>query len=556
MDTLEIYRHTTSQFLRPIKPLLDDPAVSEVLVNGPDTVFYEKAGRLHRSELKFPDPGALLAAARNIAEFVNRRIDADHPSCDARLPDGSRVHIIIAPASRQGVCLSIRRFQKSTFDLGRLVERGSVTAEAAEFLELCVMLHKNTVVSGGTGTGKTSLLNALSTAIPEQERIIVIEDTNELQLNQPHTVYLEAQPARPNGRGQVTIRDLFVDSLRMRPDRIVVGEIRRGEALDLIQSMLSGHAGSLTTVHANTPRDAAVRLETLCLMSDVGLPAHVARMQVAPALHVVVQIARYLDGSRRVQTISEMLGLAVPAPTAEPPPTDRGAAPAPPSLDDARRRAWFTALAGPAVLGPAWAAGMSSADLPEPLGGAAGFVLLAALSAAAVVDLHSRRIPNWCTYGAFLWAVLLNAGYSAAAAGLADPEPLRRFLGAVGLGGCLGGFAACFAGTFAVYRFSGGGAGDVKLAGAIGALLGFHGGVRAVLAGYIAAGVGALVWAIIAYGPLTMAATIGRRVGSRLAPGWVAPPDAGQETLLARRVPLAPFFAVGTLASVTGVFRL
>jgi pilus assembly protein CpaF len=170
-------------------------------------------------------------------------------------------------------------------------------------------LHKNTVIAGGTGTGKTSLLNALSTAIPASERIIVIEDSSELQLHQPHTVYLEAQPARPDGKGAVSIRDLFVDSLRMRPDRIVVGEVRRGEALDLIQSMISGHAGALTTVHASTPRDAAVRLETLCLMSDVSLPVYVARAQVASALHVVVQIARFHDGSRRVQSITEVRGL-------------------------------------------------------------------------------------------------------------------------------------------------------------------------------------------------------------------------------------------------------
>jgi pilus assembly protein CpaF len=228
---------------------------------------------------------------------------------DARLPDGSRVHIILPPSSRQGTCISIRKFHKSTFDLGALVERGSLSAEAAEFLELAVLLHKNTLISGGTGTGKTSLLNALSAAIPAQERIVVIEDSSELQLHQPHTVYLEAQPAQPDGRGAVTIRDLFVDSLRMRPDRIVVGEVRRGEALDLVQSMLSGHAGALATVHANTPRDALTRLETLCLMSDVSLPVHVARTQLASAVHLVVQIARFADGSRRIQAVTEVVGL-------------------------------------------------------------------------------------------------------------------------------------------------------------------------------------------------------------------------------------------------------
>jgi pilus assembly protein CpaF len=180
---------------------------------------------------------------------------------------------------------------------------------AAEFMELCVLLHKNTIISGGTGTGKTSMLNALSTAIPETERIIVIEDSSELQLNQPHTVYLEAQPPQPNGRGAVSIRDLFVDSLRMRPDRIVMGEVRRGEALDMIQSMISGHAGSLTTVHANNPMDALIRLETLCLMAGMDIPVYVVRRQVASAVNIVLQLARLDDGSRRVITIAEILGM-------------------------------------------------------------------------------------------------------------------------------------------------------------------------------------------------------------------------------------------------------
>lgn len=309
MLATDIYRETTRHFLGPVLPLLDDPAVSEILINGPSQIYYEKAGKLHTTEIRFPDAASLMAAARNIAEYVNRRIDENHHSMDARLPDGSRVHVIIPPSSRRGVCISIRKFQKSTFNLASLVERGSLSPYAAEFLELCVVLHKNMVIAGGTGTGKTSMLNALSAAIPAGERIVVIEDSSELQLHQPHTVYLEAQPPRPDGKGQVTIRDLFVDSLRMRPDRIVVGEVRRGEALDMVQSMLSGHAGALTTVHATTPRDAFIRLETLCLMNDVSLPVYVARAQVASAIHLIVQIARFADGSRRVQTIAEGLGL-------------------------------------------------------------------------------------------------------------------------------------------------------------------------------------------------------------------------------------------------------
>jgi pilus assembly protein CpaF len=310
MKPNDIYRESVRHFLQPIGSLLDDPAVSEVLINGPDIVYYEKSGRLHRSDIKFPSAAALMAAVRNIAEYVNRQVDADHHSMDARLPDGSRVHVIIPPGARHGPNVCIRKFHRSTFDLSSLVARGSLSEQAAEFLQLVVMLHKNTVISGGTGTGKTSMLNALSAAIPEHERIIVIEDSAELQLHQPHTVYLEAQPRRPDGGGEVSIRDLFVDALRMRPDRMVVGEIRRGEALDLIQAMISGHAGALTTVHANTPFDSLVRLETLCLMAGVDLPVYVARRQVASAVNVVLQLARFDDGSRRVQTISEISGLS------------------------------------------------------------------------------------------------------------------------------------------------------------------------------------------------------------------------------------------------------
>ncbi len=308
MNAPEIYRQTLRHFLKPIQALMDDPSVSEVMVVGHNRIYFERAGRISQSDATFNSESSLMAAIRNIAEYSGRRIDIQH-SIDGRLPGGERVHAIVPPASRVGPCLTIRKFQKSTFDLAKLVEAGSMSAAAAEFLSLCVKMHKNIVISGGTGTGKTSLLNALSTAIPENERIIVIEDSSELQLNQAHTVYLEAQSQQLDGQTAVTIRDLFVDSLRMRPDRIIVGEVRRGEALDLIQSMISGHAGSLTTVHANTPRDAARRLETLCLMNDAELPVYVARAQVASALHLVVQIMRLPDGSRRVHSIAEACGL-------------------------------------------------------------------------------------------------------------------------------------------------------------------------------------------------------------------------------------------------------
>lgn len=308
MEHRSIYHESTRHFLAPVLPLLDDPNVSEILINGPDTIYVEQAGRLSRTDVYFPSEATLWAAARNIAEYVGRSLDADRHSMDARLPDGSRVHVIVPPSARNGVCISIRKFRNDSFDLAKLIEWNSLSAEAAEFLSLCVELHRNIVIAGGTGSGKTSLLNALSAEIPDYERIVVIEDSSELQLQQPHAVYLEAQPAQPDGSGKVTIRDLFRDSLRMRPDRIVVGEVRGGEALDLVQSMISGHTGAMTTVHATTSLDAAVRLETLSMMSDVALPAHVARLQVASALQLIVCINRQSDGSRRVESISECLG--------------------------------------------------------------------------------------------------------------------------------------------------------------------------------------------------------------------------------------------------------
>ncbi len=309
MDTEQIYRQTVRHFLQPIRSLLDDPSVTEIMVNGPQQVYFERAGKMHPSDCRFTDDASLMAALQNIAEYSGRRLDESCHSMEARLPTGERVHAVTPPASRSGICVTIRKFMKSSFALDHLVATGSLSAEAAEFLELAVLLRQNIVVSGGTGTGKTSLLNALSKALPKDERIIVIEDSSELQLDQPHTIYMEAQGGDPEGRGRVTIRDLFVDSLRMRPDRIIVGEVRRGEALDLIQSMISGHSGALTTDHADNPRAAAIRLETLCLMSDTDLPQPVARLQVASAIHVVVQLARFSDGSRRVTGISESVGL-------------------------------------------------------------------------------------------------------------------------------------------------------------------------------------------------------------------------------------------------------
>jgi pilus assembly protein CpaF len=312
MDRAAIYGATLRHFFAPVADLLyDDESVTEVLINGPGDIYCERGGRLEKVDRRFPDEQSLDAAVQNLAEYVHRRLDDEHHSMDARLPapEKFRVHVLTPACSRQGTCVSIRKFRRATTTLDWLVQRNSLSAEAAEYLTVMVRAHRNLIVSGGTGTGKTSLLNALSTIIPEHERILVIEDSSELQLSQPHTVYMEAKQAKPNGKGGVTIRDLFVDSLRMRPDRILVGEVRRGEALDLVQSMLSGHDGSMSTVHASSPLLALVRLETLCLMNDMHMPVYVARTQVASAVHVIVQLRRMPDGSRGVSAIHEVSGL-------------------------------------------------------------------------------------------------------------------------------------------------------------------------------------------------------------------------------------------------------
>jgi len=297
-------------FLEPIGSLLDDESVTEIMVNGFDDIFIERHGRLEHTSARFSSEDALLSAIHNVAQWVGREINEEHPVLDARLPDGSRVHAVIPPSARTGIYLTIRKFSRETLTMEDLISLGSLSEATKEFLELCVLLRKNILISGGTGTGKTVLLGAISRAIPEEERIVVIEDTSELRLIQSHCLYLEARHADRRGRGALNVRELFVNSLRMRPDRIIVGEVRGGEALDLIQSMLSGHAGSLSTIHANSARDALIRLETLSLMSDVEIPVYVARTQVASAIDLVVQIARFTeDGSRKVTRITEARGL-------------------------------------------------------------------------------------------------------------------------------------------------------------------------------------------------------------------------------------------------------
>ena len=294
--------------LRPILPFMERPDVSEIMVNGPDDVRIDVGGRIERTDVRFDGEDDLMAAVRSIAQFVGKRLDPGVARFDARLPDGSRVHVVLPPASRQGICIAIRRFKATTLSLDDLVEGGALTDEAREFVGICVAIGRNIVVSGSTSSGKTTLLNVLSSLIPAEERVIVLEDTHELQLSQDHVLYFEARPATEDDAA-VTIGDLFHSALRMRPDRIVVGECRGGEALDLIQALTSGHGGSMTTLHARGPTDALNRLETMALMAGVEIPLTALRPQVVSAVDIVVQVSRVRDGRRRITEIAEVLGL-------------------------------------------------------------------------------------------------------------------------------------------------------------------------------------------------------------------------------------------------------
>ena len=309
MNREQIFSLTLPSFLGPLMPLMQDPEVTDVLVVGHEDVSYERCGKLTRSDIQFSSPHALLALARHIAEYVDRPLDERHPSCDARLPDGSRVHIVIPPVSRSGICISIRRFRESRFTLAELVSVGMLAAQAAEFLSIAVRFKANLLISGGMGAGKSTLLGAAAGAIPASERLIVIEDTSELDFRRSGVVYLEAQPPNRDGVGGISIRGIFYLSLRMRPDRILIGEVRGSEALDLIQTMVAGHPGALATIHGSTPYDALSRLETLCAIHDTAIPLLVVRKQVAAAVNLVVQVVRTLEGLRSVISICECRGL-------------------------------------------------------------------------------------------------------------------------------------------------------------------------------------------------------------------------------------------------------
>jgi pilus assembly protein CpaF len=295
--------------LGPIEPLLRDPTVCDILVNGSQQVYVERTGKIEETSIRFRDDAHLMRIIERIVSRVGRRIDESNPMVDARLEDGSRVNAIVPPLALDGPSVSIRRFSKDSLDHHDLIRLGSITAEVAATLEAAVRVRLNILVSGGTGSGKTTLLNILSGSIPEDERIVTIEDSAELQLRQDHLVRLETRPANLEGKGQVTTRDLLVNSLRMRPDRIVVGECRAGEALDMLQAMNTGHDGSLTTVHANSPRDALSRLETMVAMSGLDLPKAAVRSQICSAIDLVVQQQRLVDGSRRVTSVQEVVGM-------------------------------------------------------------------------------------------------------------------------------------------------------------------------------------------------------------------------------------------------------
>ncbi|MGB9921069.1 MAG: CpaF family protein [Moorellales bacterium] len=293
----------------PITPLLDDPEVTEIMVNGPERVYVERHGRIERTEIRFRDNAHVMHILEKIVAPLGRRIDESMPMVDARLPDGSRVNAVIPPIALVGPTVTIRKFYRDRLTAEDLVRLGTLTPEMMRLLEACVKGRLNIIVSGGTGSGKTTLLNVLSSFIPPEERIITIEDAAELQLQQEHVITLESRPPNVEGRGAVTIRDLVRNALRMRPDRIVVGEVRSGEALDMLQAMNTGHDGSLTTAHANSPRDLLSRLETMVLMAGMELPVRAIREQIASAIDLIIHQSRFKDGSRKVTHITEVQGM-------------------------------------------------------------------------------------------------------------------------------------------------------------------------------------------------------------------------------------------------------
>lgn len=307
-DQGSVFQQAIQNFLGPILPFLNDGNVSEILINGPQDIFVETGGKLQKTTAQFQDEDSLRAAVNNIAQSVGRRIDYDNPRLDARLPDGSRIAVVIPPCSRNGTCVSIRKFTQSKIGFKDYVKMGALTVDAAQFLDICMFLGKNIIVSGGTGSGKTTLLGMLCSRIPKGQRILVIEDSSELNIQYDHVVNFETRMADQSGKGEVSMKDLLKSALRLRPDRIIVGEVRSSEALELINAMNTGHKGCLGTVHANSPQDAIVRLEALAQGGDAKISEKALRHQVSSAVDIIIQVSRYSDGSRRVGSIAEIRG--------------------------------------------------------------------------------------------------------------------------------------------------------------------------------------------------------------------------------------------------------
>lgn len=309
MPVSGVFSDSVLGFLAPIRAFLEDPEVTEIMINGYKEIFIEKKGLIEKTGAKFNDEDALMAAAINIAQYVKRKIGGEHATMDARLPDGSRIHIVVPPVAKNGTTIAIRKFSKTSLTLKHLIKKGSISVNGAKFIDVCVYLKKNMIISGGTGSGKTTILNMISGRINKKQRILVIEDSSELNIPNEHVIYFETRQVDNMGKGEVTIRDLVKSSLRLRPDRVIVGEVRGAEALDLINSMNTGHSGSMGTVHANTPEGSLVRLETLSMIGDSNIPVQAIRAQVASAIQIIIQTSRMNDGSRKIVQIAEVLGM-------------------------------------------------------------------------------------------------------------------------------------------------------------------------------------------------------------------------------------------------------
>jgi pilus assembly protein CpaF len=307
--TADIFVQSLKNFLTPIASFLEDEAITEIMINGHESIWIEVAGKVKKTNASFPDEDSLIAAVNNIAQSVGRRVDELNPRLDARLPNGFRIHAVLPPCARNGTTVAIRKFSSKQMTFKDMILNGSLTSDAAQFLDLSIKLGKNMLVSGGTGSGKTTLLGVLSNRIPKGERLIVIEDASELKVDYEHAVFFETRMADGQGKGEVSIRDLLKSSLRLRPDRIIVGEVRGGEALELIQAMNTGHKGCMGTVHANSADDALIRLEALAQSAEQQLSEKALQLQIESAINMVVQISRLSDGSRRVISICEVVGI-------------------------------------------------------------------------------------------------------------------------------------------------------------------------------------------------------------------------------------------------------